>query len=55
MPQLILDPWLYILVVSWLILLTIVPFKIMKHHYNNEPQATSTNKPQTNAWSWTWH
>nr|YP_009178012.1 ATP synthase F0 subunit 8 [Paracheirodon innesi]AJW75303.1 ATP synthase F0 subunit 8 [Paracheirodon innesi]ALN96902.1 ATP synthase F0 subunit 8 [Paracheirodon innesi]BAK42229.1 ATPase subunit 8 [Paracheirodon innesi] len=55
MPQLILNPWFFILVVSWLIFLTIIPSKIMKHYFNNEPETSTTRKPKTHAWDWTWH
>nr|YP_009659094.1 ATP synthase F0 subunit 8 [Gephyrocharax atracaudatus]QCQ81479.1 ATP synthase F0 subunit 8 [Gephyrocharax atracaudatus]QYJ09238.1 ATP synthase F0 subunit 8 [Gymnocorymbus ternetzi] len=55
MPQLILNPWFSILVMSWVIFLTIIPSKIMNHYFNNEPEAASTHKPKTQAWDWTWH
>nr|UDN39078.1 ATP synthase subunit 8 [Hyphessobrycon flammeus] len=55
MPQLMTDPWFFILVVSWLIFLFIIPSKVMKHYFNNEPETANTNKPETEAWVWTWH
>nr|UDN39039.1 ATP synthase subunit 8 [Hyphessobrycon pulchripinnis] len=55
MPQLILEPWFYILLLSWTIFLTIIPYKIMKHYFNNEPEAANTHKPGTSPWKWTWH
>nr|YP_010503100.1 ATP synthase F0 subunit 8 [Pristella maxillaris]QYF07782.1 ATP synthase F0 subunit 8 [Pristella maxillaris]UXD78983.1 ATP synthase F0 subunit 8 [Pristella maxillaris] len=55
MPQLILSPWFFILVVSWVIFLTIIPSKVMNFYFNNEPETASTHKPKTHAWDWTWH
>nr|YP_010026555.1 ATP synthase F0 subunit 8 [Astyanax lacustris]QOQ85777.1 ATP synthase F0 subunit 8 [Astyanax lacustris] len=55
MPQLMLNPWLFILVSSWMIFLLVIPSKVMKHYFNNEPQEASAYKPETTAWSWVWH
>nr|YP_010148386.1 ATP synthase F0 subunit 8 [Thayeria boehlkei]QQV68810.1 ATP synthase F0 subunit 8 [Thayeria boehlkei] len=55
MPQLILEPWFSIFLISWLVFLTIIPSKIIKHYFNNEPKAASTQKQETEAWSWLWH
>nr|YP_010133526.1 ATP synthase F0 subunit 8 [Moenkhausia sanctaefilomenae]QWM92537.1 ATP synthase subunit 8 [Moenkhausia sanctaefilomenae] len=55
MPQLILKPWFFILLASWLVFLTIIPSKIMKHYFNNEPKTAYTSKPNTKTWDWTWH
>nr|YP_010503087.1 ATP synthase F0 subunit 8 [Hemigrammus armstrongi]UXD78970.1 ATP synthase F0 subunit 8 [Hemigrammus armstrongi] len=55
MPQLILKPWFITLVFSWLIFLTIIPAKVMKYNFNNEPETPSTLKLKTNAWGWEWH
>nr|UDN39091.1 ATP synthase subunit 8 [Hyphessobrycon roseus] len=55
MPQLILNPWFFILVTSWLIFLTIIPSKVMNFYFNNEPETASALKPKTHTWDWTWH
>nr|YP_010152693.1 ATP synthase F0 subunit 8 [Inpaichthys kerri]QQW50122.1 ATP synthase F0 subunit 8 [Inpaichthys kerri] len=55
MPQLLPNPWFYVLLTSWLIFLIFIPSKIMKHYFSNEPEAVSSLKPGVEAWSWTWH
>nr|UDN39065.1 ATP synthase subunit 8 [Hyphessobrycon elachys] len=49
MPQLVLKPWFMIFTFSWLIFL-IIPAKVMKFNFNNEPETASTSKPETSAW-----
>nr|YP_010503113.1 ATP synthase F0 subunit 8 [Hemigrammus ocellifer]UXD78996.1 ATP synthase F0 subunit 8 [Hemigrammus ocellifer] len=55
MPQLVLKPWFMIFLFSWAVFLTIIPNKIMKYYYNNEPKMASTQKPGVEAWNWLWH
>nr|AEL33263.1 ATPase8 [Semaprochilodus kneri]AEL33266.1 ATPase8 [Semaprochilodus insignis] len=55
MPQLNPAPWFAILVFSWLVFLTIIPSKVLKHTFTNEPTALSTEKPKTDPWNWPWH
>nr|AZB87513.1 ATP synthase F0 subunit 8 [Sternopygus dariensis]QGZ07970.1 ATP synthase F0 subunit 8 [Sternopygus dariensis] len=55
MPQLNPTPWFAILVFSWLIFLTILPQKMLKHTFTNEPTALNAEKPKTESWNWPWH
>nr|YP_010886827.1 ATP synthase F0 subunit 8 [Hyphessobrycon heterorhabdus]WJH17944.1 ATP synthase F0 subunit 8 [Hyphessobrycon heterorhabdus] len=55
MPQLILKPWFLTLMFTWLVFLTIIPSKVMKYNFNNEPESSNTQKLKTNAWGWVWH
>nr|YP_004734377.1 ATP synthase F0 subunit 8 [Distichodus sexfasciatus]BAK40902.1 ATPase subunit 8 [Distichodus sexfasciatus] len=55
MPQLNPTPWFAILIFSWLIFLTIIPPKVMKHIFNNEPTTLSTKKLTPEPWNWPWH
>nr|YP_009117090.1 ATP synthase F0 subunit 8 [Pelotretis flavilatus]AGI78925.1 ATP synthase F0 subunit 8 [Pelotretis flavilatus] len=54
MPQLNPSPWFAILVFSWLIFLTIIPMKIIKHIFPNAMTALSTKAPITMTWYWPW-
>nr|BAK42022.1 ATPase subunit 8 [Carnegiella strigata] len=55
MPQLNPAPWLTILIFSWLIFITIIPSKILKHTFSNNPSSTKTEKPTITSWNWPWH
>nr|ADG45856.1 ATPase subunit 8 [Eigenmannia virescens]ADG45858.1 ATPase subunit 8 [Eigenmannia virescens] len=55
MPQLNPAPWLAILLFSWFIFLMILPAKVMKHTFTNDPTALSTKTPKTEPWNWPWH
>nr|YP_010134351.1 ATP synthase F0 subunit 8 [Moenkhausia costae]QWM93841.1 ATP synthase subunit 8 [Moenkhausia costae]QZK22888.1 ATP synthase F0 subunit 8 [Moenkhausia costae] len=55
MPQLILDPWFLILILSWMVFLIIIPPKILSHYFNNEPEMTTSHSLKTYAWTWMWH
>nr|YP_010015109.1 ATP synthase F0 subunit 8 [Ostorhinchus novemfasciatus]QOI14152.1 ATP synthase F0 subunit 8 [Ostorhinchus novemfasciatus] len=55
MPQLNPAPWLMILVFSWLIFITIIPPKVIAHHFPNEPTSRTAQMPKTNPWNWPWH
>nr|YP_009355446.1 ATP synthase F0 subunit 8 [Synagrops japonicus]WNH22067.1 ATP synthase F0 subunit 8 [Synagrops bellus]BAX03725.1 ATPase subunit 8 [Synagrops japonicus]BBU25817.1 ATPase subunit 8 [Synagrops japonicus] len=54
MPQLDLAPWFYILIVSWLLLATILPTKLLAHVFTKTPVDSSTAQPKTNNWQWPW-
>nr|YP_009131656.1 ATP synthase F0 subunit 8 [Brycon henni]AJY78538.1 ATPase subunit 8 [Brycon henni] len=53
MPQLNPTPWFPILVFSWLIFLTIIPSKILKHTFSKEPKF-DTQKSKSDSWIWPW-
>nr|APG38513.1 ATP synthase subunit 8 [Kaloula rigida] len=53
MPQLIPDPWFFIFLSSWLILVSLAPKKILKHNILNDPTPTTT-KTSTHNWTWPW-
>nr|AAQ03418.1 ATPase synthase subunit 8 [Brycon meeki]AAQ03420.1 ATPase synthase subunit 8 [Brycon meeki] len=53
MPQLNPTPWLSILVLSWLIFLTVIPPKILKHTFNKEPKFNTQNS-NNSSWAWPW-
>nr|YP_004733549.1 ATP synthase F0 subunit 8 [Hemiodopsis gracilis]BAK42112.1 ATPase subunit 8 [Hemiodopsis gracilis]BBU25531.1 ATPase subunit 8 [Hemiodopsis gracilis] len=55
MPQLNPDPWFTIFVFTWLIFIMIIPSKILKHIFTNEPTALSAEKPKMEPWAWPWH
>nr|YP_009166344.1 ATP synthase F0 subunit 8 [Hemigrammus bleheri]QIA91278.1 ATP synthase F0 subunit 8 [Hemigrammus bleheri]BAS25616.1 ATPase subunit 8 [Hemigrammus bleheri] len=55
MPQLIVDPWFNILISSWVIFLIIIPPKVMKHYFNNEPKMAKTHDSKTYPWDWLWY
>nr|YP_004564223.1 ATP synthase F0 subunit 8 [Hymenochirus boettgeri]ADM35674.1 ATP synthase F0 subunit 8 [Hymenochirus boettgeri] len=54
MPQLNPNPWFMILIMSWLILLTIIPQKVISHQTFNEPMSQNTEKPKPKPWNWPW-
>nr|YP_010156078.1 ATP synthase F0 subunit 8 [Acropoma japonicum]QQY85679.1 ATP synthase F0 subunit 8 [Acropoma japonicum] len=55
MPQLNPNPWLMILLFSWLVFLTVVPLKVMAHRFLNDPTSQSAKPVITAAWTWPWH
>nr|YP_010940070.1 ATP synthase F0 subunit 8 [Porochilus rendahli]WLN31573.1 ATP synthase F0 subunit 8 [Porochilus rendahli] len=55
MPQLNPSPWLAILLFSWLIFLTIIPNKVLKHTFNNESTALNIKKLTPHTWNWPWY
>nr|YP_004733502.1 ATP synthase F0 subunit 8 [Hydrolycus scomberoides]BAK42099.1 ATPase subunit 8 [Hydrolycus scomberoides] len=55
MPQLNPAPWFAILVFTWLIFLFILPPKVMKHTFTNDPAVLDTEKSKKEAWNWPWH
>nr|WNH22236.1 ATP synthase F0 subunit 8 [Pronotogrammus martinicensis] len=55
MPQLNPNPWLTILVFSWLIFLTLLPQKITAHTYPNELSRQPRQAYKTQSWTWPWH
>nr|QWE36868.1 ATP synthase F0 subunit 8 [Labidesthes sicculus]QWE37245.1 ATP synthase F0 subunit 8 [Labidesthes sicculus] len=55
MPQLNPSPWFVILVFSWLVFAIVLPPKVLAHIFPNELTSQSTEKPQTESWTWPWH
>nr|NP_818869.1 ATP synthase F0 subunit 8 [Corydoras rabauti]YP_009861046.1 ATP synthase F0 subunit 8 [Corydoras sterbai]YP_009868905.1 ATP synthase F0 subunit 8 [Corydoras trilineatus]YP_010705395.1 ATP synthase F0 subunit 8 [Corydoras cruziensis]YP_010833205.1 ATP synthase F0 subunit 8 [Corydoras julii]QGW14837.1 ATP synthase F0 subunit 8 [Brochis multiradiatus]QKI32074.1 ATP synthase F0 subunit 8 [Corydoras sterbai]QKJ80175.1 ATP synthase F0 subunit 8 [Corydoras trilineatus]WCQ82896.1 ATP synthase F0 len=55
MPQLNPAPWFFILVFTWLIFLTIIPYKILNHTFTNDMNPISTESLKTDTWNWPWH
>nr|YP_010933613.1 ATP synthase F0 subunit 8 [Ptychadena amharensis]WKT09056.1 ATP synthase F0 subunit 8 [Ptychadena amharensis]WKT09069.1 ATP synthase F0 subunit 8 [Ptychadena amharensis]WKT09082.1 ATP synthase F0 subunit 8 [Ptychadena amharensis]WKT09095.1 ATP synthase F0 subunit 8 [Ptychadena amharensis]WKT09108.1 ATP synthase F0 subunit 8 [Ptychadena amharensis] len=51
MPQLLPDPWMYIFISSWVILLFMAPSKILEHTY---PKDFDLNPHKTGDLSWPW-
>nr|WNH37401.1 ATP synthase F0 subunit 8 [Apristurus kampae] len=54
MPQLNPSPWFLILLFSWVVFFIILPSKVMKYTYNNEPALKNTEKPKPAPWTWPW-
>nr|YP_009685937.1 ATP synthase F0 subunit 8 [Scriptaphyosemion cauveti]QDW10570.1 ATP synthase F0 subunit 8 [Scriptaphyosemion cauveti] len=54
MPQLDPAPWFYILVISWLVFITIIPPKVLAHHVHNDPNTQDTKTPTMDPWNWPW-
>nr|YP_010390218.1 ATP synthase F0 subunit 8 [Upeneus japonicus]UPV69474.1 ATP synthase F0 subunit 8 [Upeneus japonicus]BAO84658.1 ATPase subunit 8 [Upeneus japonicus] len=52
MPQLDPAPWFNIFALSWAILLTIMPPKVLAHTFPGEPTAQSAEAPKTTPWNW---
>nr|YP_010296694.1 ATP synthase F0 subunit 8 [Gracixalus yunnanensis]UMI33287.1 ATP synthase F0 subunit 8 [Gracixalus yunnanensis] len=52
MPQLLPDPWFFIIMVLWTIIL-LVPFKILSHTFMNTPNLKHS-KTSFNQWLWPW-
>nr|YP_010933574.1 ATP synthase F0 subunit 8 [Ptychadena anchietae]WKT09017.1 ATP synthase F0 subunit 8 [Ptychadena anchietae] len=53
MPQLLPDPWFWILASSWAILLLVAPTKILTHLYPND-FSTKPSKTLNPSWTWLW-
>nr|AHG32626.1 ATP synthase subunit 8 [Glandirana rugosa]BCG05717.1 ATP synthase F0 subunit 8 [Glandirana rugosa] len=53
MPQLNPMPWLFYLIITWLIFLFLAPKKILGHIKINEPN-TKTTEMSYISWSWPW-
>nr|BAK42074.1 ATPase subunit 8 [Ctenolucius hujeta] len=54
MPQLNPAPWFAIFMFSWLIFL-LIPSKILKYTFSNDPSPLHAEKPKTEPWNWPWH
>nr|YP_636035.1 ATP synthase F0 subunit 8 [Lepisosteus osseus]ABF74791.1 ATP synthase F0 subunit 8 [Lepisosteus osseus] len=54
MPQLNPTPWFFILFLSWLTFLIILPSKIMEHSFTIEPTTQSVEKPNPEPLNWPW-
>nr|NP_740001.1 ATP synthase F0 subunit 8 [Indostomus paradoxus]BAC23597.1 ATPase subunit 8 [Indostomus paradoxus] len=55
MPQLTPNPWLYILLASWLVFLTVLPTKTLTYVFPNNPALKGLEKYKMTPWSWPWH
>nr|YP_002154547.1 ATP synthase F0 subunit 8 [Aplocheilus panchax]BAG69250.1 ATPase subunit 8 [Aplocheilus panchax] len=55
MPQLNPSPWFLILIFSWLVFLTMIPPKVLAHHFPKDPSPQSTEMPKTDPWNWSWY
>nr|UBD07359.1 ATP synthase F0 subunit 8 [Synapturanus sp. MZUSP 159221] len=53
MPQLILDPWFNIFIISWLILTILPTHKILQHLTHNTPPSKHLISQHDN-WTWPW-
>nr|YP_009733723.1 ATP synthase F0 subunit 8 [Zhangixalus omeimontis]QHV34473.1 ATP synthase F0 subunit 8 [Zhangixalus omeimontis]WBP64288.1 ATP synthase F0 subunit 8 [Zhangixalus omeimontis] len=53
MPQLIPEPWFFIFLMSWLIILSVSPTKILNHFNLNKPNLKNS-KTSHNSWIWPW-
>nr|AGN71306.1 ATP synthase F0 subunit 8 [Leptopelis vermiculatus] len=53
MPQLLPDPWFFLFIASWYIILTLIVPKIMKYKLFNLPQHHQDTKNQP-SWHWPW-
>nr|BBO49587.1 ATPase subunit 8 [Breviceps poweri] len=53
MPQLILDPWLFIFTSSWLIFLLLFPTKILTNITPNNITSSTRTKLHP-SWTWPW-
>nr|YP_009442798.1 ATP synthase F0 subunit 8 [Atractosteus tristoechus]YP_636988.1 ATP synthase F0 subunit 8 [Atractosteus spatula]ATO90657.1 ATP synthase F0 subunit 8 [Atractosteus tristoechus]BAC23988.1 ATPase subunits 8 [Atractosteus spatula] len=54
MPQLNPTPWFFILILSWLTFLIIIPSKVMGHSFATEPTAQNVEKPNPEPLNWPW-
>nr|WNH37553.1 ATP synthase F0 subunit 8 [Carapus dubius] len=54
MPQLIPDPWLMIIVVSWATLLVVIPPKILGYKYMSKPEPEKSDTLATLSWTLPW-
>nr|AGN71476.1 ATP synthase F0 subunit 8 [Pristimantis thymelensis] len=53
MPQLNPSPWFFILLLSWFLLIVIMPIKITGFHHLNDP-SLKTHQPLNKPWPWPW-
>nr|YP_007316783.1 ATP synthase F0 subunit 8 [Heleophryne regis]AEC33140.1 ATP synthase F0 subunit 8 [Heleophryne regis] len=53
MPQLTPNPWFYIFLMAWAILLIMIPLKTYKHLTMNDPLTTHM-KNNSSPWTWPW-
>nr|QWS05575.1 ATP synthase F0 subunit 8 [Melanocharis longicauda] len=54
MPQLNPNPWLFIMITSWLTYSLIIQPKILKFLAANPPSNKTSPAPSTNPWTWPW-
>nr|AAL92839.1 ATPase subunit 8 [Glaucis hirsutus]AAL92841.1 ATPase subunit 8 [Glaucis hirsutus]AAL92843.1 ATPase subunit 8 [Glaucis hirsutus]AAL92845.1 ATPase subunit 8 [Glaucis hirsutus] len=54
MPQLNPNPWLFIMILSWLTYSLIIQPKILSFPPTNPPSEIPTTPSKTSPWSWPW-
>nr|WBU94787.1 ATP synthase F0 subunit 8 [Pseudopus apodus] len=54
MPQLNPNPWLLILILSWLALTALFLTKTQNARFHTMPALHQMNKQETNTWLWPW-
>ncbi|YP_002791111.1 ATP synthase F0 subunit 8 (mitochondrion) [Fundulus heteroclitus] len=54
MPQLMPEPWFMTFLITWSILLTVVPMQIMALTFPYEPNLQTDQDSSTQTWNWQW-
>nr|QWS05705.1 ATP synthase F0 subunit 8 [Oedistoma iliolophus] len=54
MPQLNPNPWLFIMVTSWLTYTMIIQPKLLTFTSTNPPVSKAPTTPNTTPWAWPW-
>nr|AAL92793.1 ATPase subunit 8 [Anthracothorax viridis]AAL92837.1 ATPase subunit 8 [Anthracothorax viridis] len=54
MPQLNPNPWLFIMVASWLTFSLIIQPKLLSFMPTNTPSEKTSTPMKTSSWSWPW-
>nr|BAR45723.1 adenosine triphosphatase subunit 8 [Gigantura chuni] len=55
MPQLNPNPWMWILLLTWLTYLIVLPFKVVARKFSRNPTPEGAEKPPSAPWFWRWH
>nr|YP_010956852.1 ATP synthase F0 subunit 8 [Trachinocephalus myops]WMY89997.1 ATP synthase F0 subunit 8 [Trachinocephalus myops] len=54
MPQLNPSPWFSIFIFSWLVFLTFLPTKVIKHTFPHDPLPQPAGLMDPQPWTWPW-
>nr|WNH21378.1 ATP synthase F0 subunit 8 [Lucania parva] len=54
MPQLMPEPWFVIFLITWLVLLTIIPMQIVSLSFPYDPGLQTDTSPKAHTWDWQW-
>nr|YP_009510315.1 ATP synthase F0 subunit 8 [Neocyema erythrosoma]BBA85496.1 ATPase subunits 8 [Neocyema erythrosoma] len=54
MPQLNPSPWLKVATLSWIAYAVVLPPKILKLVFDNDPNQTNSCPTQQTPWNWPW-